>query len=158
MYDATLGPGGFLVTYYAFIEYINAENNWKKWAHDNAIDREHALFLSAMTYGVFQFTNRQETLDIADPIKQKFQQFQKSPWSARIMAADARTFDIAAENYAYIVKNTTLTVDGNVTPFVEVATAAQWNLALVITNREDDVLKKIVEHLEGFRSSTIECF
>lgn len=137
------GAGGFLLSYSAFLEYLEGSKNWAAWKHENAVDREHIVFVSAYTYGLVQFKNRSEEFRNKSRIKDAFRLFRNSSMNSRLIDVDADIMDIAAQSYADAHDQENYQNSSDLTPFIEFATAAHWNLELVITDAADDPFSEL---------------
>ena len=144
------GNSGFLLTYFAFLEYLEGSNNWHDWKHLQAVDREHSVFVSAYTYGLVQFKNRSAKFKEREEVKHAFHLFRRSSHNSRLIDVDATIMDMAAQAYIAAFEEEMFKGDReNISPFVEFATAAHWDLTLVVTTDSKDhfnMLKELIEY------------
>lgn len=139
------GTSGFLLSYSAFLEYLEGSNNWEAWKHVQAVDREHTVFISVYTYGLVQFKNRSSEFRSKPNIKNAFALLRRSAHNARLIDADATIMDLAAQAYIAAFEEEEFTGSRDISPFIEFATAAHWDLTLVITDDPDDHFKGLAD-------------
>lgn len=145
------GTGGYLLTYSPFLEYLEGSNNWQMWRHANAIGREHAIFFSAYTYGLIQFKNKSTQFPENEKIRRMFSSLRNSSLNSRLIVLDATIMDIAAQAYLDAIEEGFAASD--ISPFIEFATAAHWNLTLTISDRADDHFRYLIDLVDYPKST-----
>ncbi|WP_419737851.1 hypothetical protein [Ruegeria sp.] len=146
--DMDTGTSGFLLSYSAFLEYLEGSKNWKLWKHDQPVDREHTAFISVYTYGLIQFKNRSSEFRSKPNIKNAFALLRRSTHNSRLIDVDATILDLAAQAYIAAFEEEKFKGSRDISPFIEFATAAHWNLNLVITNHPDDHFNGLADHID----------
>jgi hypothetical protein len=134
------GYGGFLLSLYAFLEFLSGSKTFQQWSGENEIEENSTIFFSAYTYGYIQFLNRDGSLPFEErqKVKAVFQLLRNSAWSSRIINVDPMIMDIAATLYSSIKQDYAMPPASDIGPYVELATAMNWNLTMTYTDRSDD--------------------
>lgn len=130
------------------MEFAEGSAAWRSWSESAAIESEHALFFSAMTYGAFQFRNRVNNSPESRSVTQLFERFRHSALNSRIVPVDSEILDAAAAAFAEFATPPELENSGWMLAYIELATAAHWDLIPITTDKPEDKLTELKGRME----------